>query len=88
MKIKRGDRFERRVVLNQGIDYVHLPTGKKRERWWFQCDCGSILLREASNVKSSARYGYGCCIECVWCIIAAGELPRRLRLLLQKRKRN
>lgn len=52
-----GERFGRFVVIRKGEPEIDLKTGKKKSRYWCQCDCGSEekLVRGANLVDGSIQ---------------------------------
>ena len=56
-----GERFGRLVVVRKGEDYVDPKSGKKKSRYWCQCDCESpekLILGTA--LTSGAIKSCGC----------------------------
>lgn len=52
-----GERFDRLVVLRKGEDYIDLKSGKRKSRYWCQCDCKSPekLIRGADLTSGRVR---------------------------------
>lgn len=54
-----GQRFGKLTVLEQGEPYIS-KTGRKQVRWKCRCDCGSIIMAQANNLKSGHTVSCGC----------------------------
>lgn len=55
-----GERFGKLVVINEGEKYIS-PSGRKRLRWYCNCDCGSKnILVFGDNLKSGHTQSCGC----------------------------
>lgn len=61
---KPGDRFGKMTAIKRGDDYVYASTGKKAERWWWECDCGNRVLWIPAQVRYNAKKGWGACYLC------------------------
>lgn len=48
-----GRRFGRLVVLSRSDEWYTYPNGERDFKWVCQCDCGRVVVRRGSTLKSS-----------------------------------